>query len=100
MTRDQSNGLKSLSTDGAAKEGRPKFNSRPGIEPRTSWLAVRDLTNCANLARGFVCYTFLNSKTTHPVVRKCVRAHGLGKDFYHSFHSQVGIFVNFERTLP
>ena len=25
-------------------------STRPGIEPGTSWLAVRDLTNCANLA--------------------------------------------------
>ena len=24
--------------------------TRPGIEPRTFWLAVRDLTNCANVA--------------------------------------------------
>ena len=23
----------------------------PKVQPRTSWLAVRDLTNCANLAR-------------------------------------------------
>ena len=38
--------------DGVAK-GRLKFNPRPGrarIELVTSWLAVRDLTNCANLA--------------------------------------------------
>ena len=25
-------------------------STRPGIEPGTFWLAVRDLTNCANLA--------------------------------------------------
>ena len=32
-----------VSTDGVVKEGRP-------LEPGTSWLAVGDLTDCANLA--------------------------------------------------
>ena len=35
------------------KEGVPKFNPQPGqgLNPwSTSWLAVRDITNCANLA--------------------------------------------------
>ena len=34
-------------TDGVAKEGRPKvqLSTRPGIEPGTSWLAVRDLVS-------------------------------------------------------
>ena len=30
MSRDETNGLKPLSTDGVAKEGHPKFNPRPG----------------------------------------------------------------------
>ena len=28
-------------------------STRPGIEPGTFWLAVRDLTNCANLAHTY-----------------------------------------------
>ena len=34
------------------KEGCPKFNPSPGrgLKPGNSWLAVRDLTNCTNLA--------------------------------------------------
>ena len=31
------------------KEGRDQPSTRPGIEPRTSWLAIRDLINCSNL---------------------------------------------------
>ena len=31
-------------------------STRPGIEPGTSWLAVRDLTNCANLAHTIYCF--------------------------------------------
>ena len=35
-------------------------STRPGIEPGTCWLAVRDLTNCANLAHTvFVCLLFV-----------------------------------------
>ena len=29
-------------------------STRPGIKPGTFWLAVRDLTNCANLAHKFL----------------------------------------------
>ena len=38
LSRDLTNGLTSLSTDGVAKEGRPKFNPRPGqgLNPGTS----------------------------------------------------------------
>ena len=52
-SRDKTNSLMSLSTDGVAKEGRLKVqpSTRRGIEPRTFCLAVRDLTNCANLAQ-------------------------------------------------
>ena len=37
-SRDKTNGLTSLSKDGVAKEGRPKFNPRPGrrLNPRPS----------------------------------------------------------------
>ena len=35
---------------GERKSPKVQPSTRPGIEPRTSWLAVRDLTNCANLA--------------------------------------------------
>ena len=47
-SRDQLNGLTSLSTDGVTKEGRIQKvqpSTRPRIEAGTSWLAVRDLTN-------------------------------------------------------
>ena len=33
-------------TDGVLKV---QPSTRPGIEPRAFWLAVRDLTNCTNL---------------------------------------------------
>ena len=46
-SRDKTNGFSSLSTDGVAKV---QPSTRPGIEPGTFWLVVRDLTNCANLA--------------------------------------------------
>ena len=51
--RDYMNSLTSLSIYGVVKAGRsPKVQTltRPGVEPGTFWLAVRDLTNCANLA--------------------------------------------------
>ena len=43
MSRDSTNCLTPLFTDGLAKEGYTKFNLRqmPGIEPGTSWLAVK-----------------------------------------------------------
>ena len=49
--------------DSVAKGGHPKFNpqlARPGIEPRTFWLVVRHLANCANLEKIKVkCFTQL-----------------------------------------
>ena len=44
--------LTSLSTDGVAKEGRPKFeqpSTRPRIELGTFWFAVRDLISCGDV---------------------------------------------------
>ena len=34
-------------------------STRPGIEPGTFWLVVRDLTNCANLAHTVNCWQFI-----------------------------------------
>ena len=36
-------------------------STRPGLEPGTSWLAVRDLTNCANLAHKIVIELLANA---------------------------------------
>ena len=40
LSRDLTNGLTSLSTDGVAKEGRPKFNPRPGPRPDINYIAL------------------------------------------------------------
>ena len=58
-----------MSTDGVAKEGRPKFNPRPGRGLNTgpsgwAWLVVGDLTNCANLAHKHFFNTFVSSQIT------------------------------------
>ena len=48
--RDQQDQLLNFPVNGQCGERRsPKVqpSNRPGIEPGTSWLAVRDLTNCA-----------------------------------------------------
>ena len=37
-------------------------STRPGIEPGTSWLAVRDLTNCANHAQQHLNWPELKGK--------------------------------------
>ena len=35
---------------GERRSSEVQLSTRPGIEPGTFWLVIRDLTNCANLA--------------------------------------------------
>ena len=51
--------IMSLSTDcDMVKRSSPKvqLSTKPGTEPRTFWLVVRDLTDCANLPHFAVLY--------------------------------------------
>ena len=51
---------------GERKSPKVQPSTRPGLEPGTSWLAVRDLTNCTNLVHTWLghgsalqCYMYL-----------------------------------------
>ena len=45
-------------------------STRPGIEPETFWLVVRDLTNCARLTHMFVWFTTLRAVKQYYVVNR------------------------------
>ena len=66
----------SLSTDGVAKDGYPKFNLRPGrglIPGFLVWLVARDLINCANLAYRYrsVCTKHTHTHTVYGMFFAC-----------------------------